>query len=499
MNLTNFKKFFIQNKEIILLLSIFTILYSFHLDKFPNVWTDEAWFINPAYALVTLGKLGTTMKVGAIANYTYWQPPVFFLLLAASFKLFGFGLIQARMVSVALGFLTVLFTYLLGKKLYSKNVGLLASLLLISNPLFFYICRQSRMDIAVVCFTLIALYFIYIALKESKPFYYFVSSLFAMISILSHPNGLLGLVAIILIILVYKVDFKGLKLNLKFKEIISFIFGIILPLIPYLIYISYDFPEFKNQFNSNIGSSTSNLLTNLITEPSRYILLLSFLNNIEGILLKFMIVTGVILTICGLYYILKDRSFNEKFLIIILLTHITLFALIVANKLNYWYLGIILPYWMILILLPFKNINLFRNNGLKLNFLKILLIIFLFVNFMGIYHMIPISSNYNYLEIEYEVQKYIPEGSVVVGEPAYWIALTNKYTYYDHYGPNITNYDDWKVQYILYDYYWNNSDLNSSSAISIKNFIKQNTTLVGIIPYSPNLGLGPIKVYKVNK
>lgn len=103
-----------------------------------------------------------------ITNYTFWQPPVYLLLLATSFKLFGFGLTQARMVSVLLGSFTVLFTYLLGKKLYNKKIGLLSSVMLTVNPFFFFVCREVRMDIAVACFTLIALYFILIALKESK-------------------------------------------------------------------------------------------------------------------------------------------------------------------------------------------------------------------------------------------------------------------------------------------------------------------------------------------
>jgi 4-amino-4-deoxy-L-arabinose transferase-like glycosyltransferase len=499
MDLNNFKKFLIQNKEIIILLSIFILLYSFNLDKFPRVWTDEAWFSNPAYALITLGKLGTTMKAGTIANYTYWQPPVYLLLLAGSFKLFGFGLTQARMVSVFLGFLTVLFTYLLGKRLYNKRIGLLASLLLIANPLFFYTSRQVRMDIAVACFTLIALYYIYIALKDSKPVFYFISSFFAMLALLSHPNGLMGIIAIVLIILVYKVDLKGFKFNLKLKEIIFFISGIILPLVPYLYYISLDFPEFKGQFMSNIGGSPSNPLMNIISEPTRYTLVLTYFNGIEGILLKFMLATGIILTIWGLIYILKDRRFSEKFLMIILLTHLILLTVVVSDKLNFWYLTMILPYWMILIVLPFKNKINFKDKGLKSTFLKLLLITFLIANSFGIYHILSTSNGYNYLQIENEVQKYIPEGSVVVGEPAYWIALQNKYIYYDHYGANLTYFDEWNVQYILYDYYWNNSDLNSDTAISIKEYIKQNTTLIGTIPYSPDLGLGPIKIYKVNK
>ena len=501
MDLNNFKKFLIQNKEIIILLSIFILLYSFNLDKFPNVWGDEAWFSNPAYTLATLGILGTTMKAGGIANYTYWQPPVYFLLLAASFKLFGFGLIQARMVSVFLGFFTVLFTYLLGKRLYNKRIGLLASLLLIANPLFFYTSRQVRMDIAVVCFTLIALYYIYIALKDSKPVFYFISSLFAMLALLSHPNGLMGIIAIVLIILVYKVDLKAFKFNLKLKEIIFFILGIILPLVPYLYYISLDFPEFKNQFMGNIGGSASSPLMNVISEPTRYITLLSFLKiTTYPILLKVMIIAGIILTIWGLYYIFKDRGFNEKFLIIILLTHTTLLAVVVVIKLNFWYLTMILPYWSILIVLPFKNkINLLKYRSIKSTFLKLTLVTFLIISFFSIFVILATSTQYNYLQIEDEVQQYIPEGSVIVGDPTYWIALQNKYIYYDHSNANLTNFREWNVEYLLYDNHWETFNPKDENQIAIKEFIKANATLIGVIKNNQDPGIGSINVYKVNK
>jgi 4-amino-4-deoxy-L-arabinose transferase-like glycosyltransferase len=155
------KTFIAQNKEILILLLIYAVLYSFNLDKFPVISGDENYFLNPAYDLVMFGKMGTSMIYGFynIANFTYWQPPVFILLMAASFKLFGFGIVQARMVSVFLGFLTVLFIYLLGLKLYNKKIGLLASFLLVLNPLFFLVSRTARMEIAVACFMVIALYF----------------------------------------------------------------------------------------------------------------------------------------------------------------------------------------------------------------------------------------------------------------------------------------------------------------------------------------------------
>lgn len=249
----NLKQIFNSNKWIIGLLLIYTILYTFNLDKYPSVWADEALFTNPAFTLVTQGFLGTAIMPAFynIAHFTYWQMPAYLILLAISFKLFGFGIIQARMVSVILGLFTVLFTYLLGKELYSEKIGLLSALILVVNPLFFLIARQARMDIAMVCFALIALYFLVIALKSGKYDYYFGSGFFAMLSVLSHPNGIFGVIIIILSCFIYKFDFKNLKFNFNVKDVSYFILGPILLIIPYMYYISLDFPAFLSQFKYN--------------------------------------------------------------------------------------------------------------------------------------------------------------------------------------------------------------------------------------------------------
>jgi 4-amino-4-deoxy-L-arabinose transferase-like glycosyltransferase len=123
MNLNKYYNIIKNKKEIIVILFIFIVIYTFNLDKYPAIWTDESWFSNPAFMLATHGFLGTTSipNFYDMANFTYWQPPVYFLLIATSFKLFGFGIIQARVVSVILGFFTVLFTYMLASELFNKK------------------------------------------------------------------------------------------------------------------------------------------------------------------------------------------------------------------------------------------------------------------------------------------------------------------------------------------------------------------------------------------
>jgi len=68
---------------------------------------NEAWFADPARNLAVHGHMGTTIFEGCgtwregIDRYSYGIMPVFLLLQAAYYKLFGFGLMQLPFVAIA--------------------------------------------------------------------------------------------------------------------------------------------------------------------------------------------------------------------------------------------------------------------------------------------------------------------------------------------------------------------------------------------------------------
>lgn len=493
MDLIKLKQVIKSNKGILILLLLFTIVYTLNLDKYPLIWTDEAWFSNPAYNLAFHGFLGTTMMPDFynIAHYTYWQMPFYMVLMAISFKLFGFGIIQARMISVVLGFFTVLFTYLLGKELYNKKIGLLASILLIVNPLFFLVARQARMDIAVTCFTLIALYFLLKALKVNNFKYYIVVGLFAMLSVLSHPNGLFGVICIALIYFVY--HFRNLKSRIRLKEIGCMVLSSILLVTPYLWYISLDFPDFMSQFKANILNSANSPLINLLTEYIRYLWTFNLFDVAEGQIVVIVLIIMACLVFLGLIYIFKNRSeFRGKFLITILAVHVFLFAFLISQKYATWYLGIILPYFSILIALP-SLWGLNHKKGIQTSII-VVLCLFIAINALGLVNILYTTNDRSYQAIYYDVEKYVPNGSIVLGDPALWVTLHDNYSYYDYHNLSVSTSKKVGVEYLLVDNYW----AINESYTCFKGFLKNNCTLIGEIPYSINVKSGPIEIYRVN-
>lgn len=103
-----------------------------------SLWFDEGINIEAAKSFSFFGMITQY----AVADF---HPPGWFAILWVWGKLFGYSEIVLRIPSVIFGTVTVYITYLLGGKLVSKNLGLLAALLLSINPLHIYYSQEARM------------------------------------------------------------------------------------------------------------------------------------------------------------------------------------------------------------------------------------------------------------------------------------------------------------------------------------------------------------------
>ena len=98
-----------------------------------HIWSNEAWFASPALTLLHEGYLGTIIVeskgtwMEGLDRHTYWIPPLHLLLQAVWYKVFGFGLISMRSLSMAAGFTLLLAWYWIVARLTaSRGIALLA-------------------------------------------------------------------------------------------------------------------------------------------------------------------------------------------------------------------------------------------------------------------------------------------------------------------------------------------------------------------------------------
>ena len=111
------------------------------------------------------------------------KPPLYFWCVALSYKVFGgLSASAARLPSVFFGLGTLLFTYLLARKMYGRNSALWSCMVLALSAEFFSITHKSLVDSSLVFFVTGTVYWLYLALtaeKDTKGILYAVCYIFA--------------------------------------------------------------------------------------------------------------------------------------------------------------------------------------------------------------------------------------------------------------------------------------------------------------------------------
>lgn len=125
-----------NNLALIFILFLSLLLRLINLNQ--SLWLDEA--INVVYAK-------SNDFVWFITKYPIgdFHPAGWFVILWGWGNIFGWSEISVRMPSIIFGILTVFFTYLIGKELFSKKIGLISALMLCIAPLHIYYSQEARM------------------------------------------------------------------------------------------------------------------------------------------------------------------------------------------------------------------------------------------------------------------------------------------------------------------------------------------------------------------
>jgi len=99
----------------------------------PIVGGDEGWIVSASAKLAREGTFGSDLFTGFFGaeDHYYFNLPLHHLVLAAVFKVFGVGLVQARLVSALAGLAVLVLSYALGRRLGGRALALGAAALLV--------------------------------------------------------------------------------------------------------------------------------------------------------------------------------------------------------------------------------------------------------------------------------------------------------------------------------------------------------------------------------
>lgn len=249
--------------HVLIALSILTVYASLSvataLTQIPG--TDEGFFANPAFNLLTKGSFGTTVletfgtPFKGMEHHTYWIMPLQPLALSFWYRLFGFGVFSTRTFSIICGIVALVSWFIILRSLFNRTSLAFLVLAFLSCDYIFIVCASSgRMDMMSAALGFAA-FAAYLQLRErSVTWAILVSQSLIVASGLTHPMGLLPFVALIFLSLYFD------RKRIGFKHLV-------IALIPYLIgglawgaYILQDPASFYSQFSANatMGSDEYN-------------------------------------------------------------------------------------------------------------------------------------------------------------------------------------------------------------------------------------------------
>jgi 4-amino-4-deoxy-L-arabinose transferase-like glycosyltransferase len=245
----------------------------------PVPWKDEPWLMQPSFELLKTGQMAMPMfrHFGNELGDRIFTDPIFTYLLAAWFKCFGFGMLQARLFNLTLSAGVLLLVYLIGRLWGGRVTGAIAITFLICDNNYFTGSRFLRNDFASIFFALAAA-FSYIKAKHYLPqnkiqgrFWLVLSGLFAPMSALSHLNGLY---IIVLLAIWLFIDY-GWRMIIKLEPwIVAISINIIA--LPYTAYCFINKEIYLAQWNTfakgrTKGITSSGMWANILAESKRYL------------------------------------------------------------------------------------------------------------------------------------------------------------------------------------------------------------------------------------
>jgi 4-amino-4-deoxy-L-arabinose transferase-like glycosyltransferase len=173
----------ISKEKFFILILFFSLVFFFKRSCLGlPAFADEFHYINGALAVYH-------NNLNPFVSFWAYKPPLLYEITAALYKLFGYSLEITRLPILFYSVVTLYFTFLLGEKIYNKQTGFWAGILLFFSPSFFVQTGLFYSDILVAALTLSTIYFF---LTEKRVTYV----LSAALLVLTKELGVLVVVSI---------------------------------------------------------------------------------------------------------------------------------------------------------------------------------------------------------------------------------------------------------------------------------------------------------------
>ncbi|HJZ98773.1 MAG TPA: glycosyltransferase family 39 protein [Candidatus Solibacter sp.] len=304
--------------------------------------SDDGWFASPAYNFAHHGHFGTTTidpqgyllrpELTHINQRTFWVLPLELAAQVPWYAVFGFGLLQMRLLTALFGLLGIISIYIWTDRITGSRLAAnIAALLMAQDITFLWRSADGRMD--VMCLGLgmagQAAYLLYRERSLSKAIV--VGNTFVCLAGLTHPNGII----LFLTLVVTMVVLDGRRLRLS--HIVPFAIPFLIGAAALTVWAMTDLEGFRGQIVGNRAGDRMNLILHPLNaigdEITRYkyvyvgsqydpgkfapfksVLLIALFGGYLGQLFvnRLKDRTAVLLAICGAIPVLVLTFFNAK-------------------------------------------------------------------------------------------------------------------------------------------------------------------------------------------
>ncbi|MEE8526914.1 MAG: glycosyltransferase family 39 protein, partial [Thermoanaerobaculia bacterium] len=412
-----------------------------YLADFPLLDWPQMGIVAPAAKLAEDGVYGNDLFAGfhrsESRNYEYM--PAYPVLVAGSFGLFGTGVAQARLVSVLCGWLVVLLTFQLGRRLGGPAVGLTAAALLCvlrlgllpatsGIPLLDF-ARVIRYDILVPVGVLAAaLCFLWADEREggARTVALVAAGAFAGLATLAHVYGIFILAVFAAVLLWH----RGWR-TVGETPLYLLAAGWLLALMPWIVYVLQDTAAYAGQMSRHEGRfdffSFEFYRYNLLREPWRYTAWLkggfpdTLLRPRPGIwLLVLGLPTGLVL----LWRRARGGGLKDRLLLLSLPMLALCLGLLIFMK-RYAYTVLVLPF--IALWLAAAIVELWRRTAGRRGWRAAVAaagVLVMFEGAFGVTGMLSTASaSSDYLKLCQAIARPIPPAARLLVAQPYWLGL----------------------------------------------------------------------------
>lgn len=172
-------------------------------------------------------------------EYWYDKPPMYYWLVAGTYKLFGINEFTTRLPAAISAILCVVVIYIYGRKFFSERAGIISALILATSIEYFYVGKAAVTDMTLTLFFTISL----LSFLDKK---YYMFYIFAGLATLTKgPIGFLFTGAIAFVYLLVTRNFSEIK---KMKLVTGSVVFLIIALPWYLFMYQFHGNEFIDKF-----------------------------------------------------------------------------------------------------------------------------------------------------------------------------------------------------------------------------------------------------------